>query len=220
MRERPILFSGPMVCAILAGDKTQTRRIVKPQPNMASLSSLGKSCFTPRGMLSLRGTTNEAMPNFGEWHYKPYAFSGDRLWVKETIVRHRSPGEHGPHAYYAADDKRVLSLGRDWKWRRDLLSSIHCPRALSRITLEVIDLRIERLQAISEEDAAAEGVPTHVVEHTYRKIYRDAGERRANRINLYRELWDSLNEKRAPWASNPWVWVVEFRRVEAAERAS
>lgn len=207
MTERPILFSGPMVRAILDGKKTVTRRIVKPQP----ATEQTRHAWMRPGVM---GWTSQPVPA-GEWHEVkcPYGEPGDRLWVKETIVRRRSKGQHGPHAYYVADDARVTAFDnkdRDtphkWPWQRDVLPSIHMPRRACRIVLDVVAVSVERLQDISEEDARAEGV----VPAPFCKAGRAAG---LEHVDAFESLWDDINGKTAPWASNPWVWRVAFRRV-------
>jgi hypothetical protein len=160
------------------------------------------------------------------WHTRtgdtigcPYGAPGDRLWVKETwaidaedVETARRRHEDvlldacpvGPYYRATASDFDESSL----RWR----PSIHMPRWASRISLEVTGVRVERLQAISEADAVAEGV------------HYELGEVKPDSPNAHRisfsTLWDELNAKRAPWSSNPWVWVIEFRRVEAQERAA
>jgi hypothetical protein len=195
VRERPILFSGPMVRAILEGRKHQTRRIVrvrKPTDHLVLASPYATSLC-------------------------PYGQPGDRLWVRETW---------GPCAggvvYRASEDGAACPDGGKWK------PSIFMPRWASRITLEVTDVRVERLQDISEEDIAAEGIPLKRSQLTGGLgVPGDwlADERglddsfRGDLINAksaWQLLWDSINADRASWASNPWVWVVEFKRTEAA----
>ncbi|TXH90322.1 MAG: hypothetical protein E6Q78_05105 [Rhodoferax sp.] len=132
MKEHPILFSAPMVRAILAGTKTQTRRVVKPTPEW-----IGKS-----GVLSFNGRVG--LPHA----ICPYGQPGDRLWVREAWNGY-GPFKDGMHYYYRATDQNPDST----KWK----PSIHMPRAASRITLEITGVRVERLQDISEADAKAEG---------------------------------------------------------------
>lgn len=191
MKERPILFSAPMVRALLDGRKTQTRRILKPQPQEGTEKVLNNPghVFSPWG-----STGRRLLPDQG-WEC-PYGVPGDRLWVKESIVRgYRNDMQM---SRYAADG--LPTEADAWPWQRNHLSSIHCPRRLSRILLEVNHVRVERLQYISEADAAAEGVdrirdlvPTS----------RDA----------YRHLWQDLNGA-GSWDANPWVWVVHFKRIQ------
>jgi hypothetical protein len=179
MKERPILFSGPMVRAILDGKKTQTRRVVKPQPVwVAEPNAPFKTTDAdPNGMINCQ-----------------YGYSGDRLWVRETFM----PMPHlNAKAFYRASDQLV---GGKWK------PSIHMPRKLSRIMLEITGIRVERLQDISESDAIAEGVNVHP-DHYGRprnSIYSP--------VQAYRDLWESINGPLS-WDANPWVWVIEFRRI-------
>lgn len=197
MKERPILFSAPMVRAILDGRKTQTRRVVRGQV----------------------GALDRGQPTIVGGPACPYGAPGDRLWVRETWAAIDERGEAvsrrtrhvdqncGDRLVYRADD-RVLTE----QWR----SPLFMPRWASRITLEVTTVRVERLQAITEEDACAEGVTQtdgrwwdgapHAVKGTPRAL--------PTAREAFADLWDAINGKRAPWSSNPWVWVVSFRRVE------
>ena len=136
MTERPILFSGPMVRAILEGRKTMTRRVIKLQPTGAA-------------DVQYRVAAAVTMPVSGRQQVCPYGRVGDHLWVRETWAPHAWPPT-GPSYQYAADDQYPAPE----RWR----PSIHMPRAASRITLEVLNVRVERLHDISEEDAKAEGV--------------------------------------------------------------
>lgn len=192
MAERPILFSAPMVQAILAGTKTQTRRVVK-----------GKYWFS------------DGRPDL-ELLRCPYGVPGDRLWVRETFwVEHDSDNfEMSPafdcginlaeddwaRVWYCATDHEPNGEGPndDWAQFYSKRPSIHMPRWASRITLEVTGMRVERVQDISEDDVYAEGV----------------GHGRVSPQLEFQELWDSINARRGfGWAVNPWVWCVEFRRL-------
>jgi hypothetical protein len=229
MKERPILFSGAMVRALLDGRKTQTRRIVKPQPDFETArNALGGDTSratvaydgTMGGIGLKRGTAiGYVFPNIHCPHGKP----GDRLWVRETWAQPTTL-DPGP-TVYRADYPACVPAGFEsvppaesitWK------PSIHMPRALSRITLEVTGVRVERLQSISEADAIAEGVDRLAPYSIYWRDYQthtfgpncddytclDAHE-------SYRSLWDSLNAARGyGWDVNPWVWVVEFKRIK------
>lgn len=213
-KERPILFSGAMVRAILAGTKTQTRRVVKPQPEeigfvrKCSVFPYCTGTNWPLAYYEKRGAC---------WHNSDklrchYGRPGEQLWVRETL--HQDP-EYG--LSYAADG-RGLVCPDDYCYRDDtsrIIPSIHMPRWASRITLEIVSVRVERLQDISEEDARAEGVavPTVNIPNPPRFNYGDP-------LGLHRDyfqtLWDSINGKRpdCAWRDNPWVWVIEFRRVK------
>ena len=212
MKERPILFSGPMVRAILAGTKTQTRRVYKPRElePYEIIDELDDGRAWPYWF----------DPNQGpEYHpvVCPYGAPGDRLWVREAFALHRIHDPTPP-----AKVKPSLLLGvayratgdaADGRWR----SSLHMPRWASRLTLEVTGVRVERLQAITEEDARAEGIEPRVTfGRTAPRIHVASTHREA-----FEALWDEINAPRGyGWDANPWVWVVEFRRVEAGEGAA
>jgi hypothetical protein len=189
-RERPILFSGPMVRAILDGRKTQTRRIIKPQP----VCEREGSYFLPKPC--------------------PYGRPGDRLWVRETwapVCTFDPSPETG--ALYRADPMYDGMEQFDWPWT----PSIHMPRWASRITLEITGVRVERLNEISNSDCISEGLepvgPEAVCEGDGTKVQvARYGDCTSTARHLFSALWDSINGA-GSWAANPWVWVVEFRRV-------
>lgn len=209
-KARPILFSAPMVRAILEGKKTQTRRIVKPQPD--NPETFGVSPVWGYGMhldgvFRLHAAFNEKGRRADRFLPCPYGTPGDWLWVKETFASERQeqvgtgavrwlhPDGDRCGARYRAD-VNPSSDGRRWK------PAIHMPRCLSRITLDVTAVRVERLQDISEEDAIAEGM--------------EPGDSLTAK-GWFRGLWDQINDKRAPWSSNPFVWVVSFERRPTGE---
>lgn len=181
MSERPILFSGPMVKAILEGRKTMTRRVVKPQPiDVVKNKGLENSWCAVR--------LNGAFPAVC-----PYGQVGDRLWVRETWYVENNDDYY---PYYKASEEHPEIFP---KWR----PSIFMPRWASRITLEITGVRVEKLQEITEEDAMKEGVN-----------WQDtAGLARFTAKKLFMTLWDSINGKKYPWASNPWVWVIAFKKL-------
>ena len=176
MSERPILFSGPMVRALLDGRKTQTRRVVKPQPD-AALGDLPGAAWNA-------GFVNVSCP---------YGAPGDTLWARETW----GPFEGG--FIYRADEGPNVKPD-DGRWH----PSIHMPRWASRLTLHIKSVRVERLQEISEADALAEGCTAKLAEEA-----PALDEARQD----FRELWESINGP-GSWDANPWVWVVEFKRVQ------
>ena len=180
MKEQPIIFSGSMVKAILDGRKTQTRRVIKPQPTMMD---------DDRRRLSVLSDC-------------PYR-SGDHLWVRETWICEGKdqPGQGLHYRANACEADEKWFKEENWKWR----SSIHMPRWASRLTIEVMKIRVERVQDITEEDAEAEGI--------IGDTGGDFGDREY--IIPFADLWDSLNAKRGySWKSNPLVWVIEFRKIE------
>ena len=200
MKERPILFSAPMVRAILDGRKTQTRRIVKPQPVQHPSPPCNPDYDIEwRGFILWlsKGEAAKCMPE-----YCPYGQPGDRLWVRETFYGIRDGGDGNPCVAYRVDCPPCFAP-KDAKWK----PSIFMPRWASRITLEITAVRVERLQAITEADAKAEGV----------KAWQSEGYRVAHNIFdgtklAYAELWNEINGP-GSWAANPWVWVIQFRRV-------
>lgn len=190
MKTRPILFSGPMVRALLAGTKTQTRRALRRQP--ASVPWLR----IPDGPDSVTADVG-----------CPFGGRGSRLWVKESIKCVSFCGTSLPSdeatSLFCADDTPAKADA--WPWKIPFLPSMFMPRALSRIMLEVTDVRVQRLQDISEEDALAEGVAA-------KTWGADAMAGQGARA-AYAELWDSINGEGA-WAANPWVWAISFKRVQ------
>ena len=197
MTERPILFSAPMVRAILNGNKTQTRRVVKGM----ALRWLRPDHFTPEFT---------ALPENG---LCPYGQPGDRLWVRETFQRFTDDGEilykADPAGFEAMNEyKRDECLEARWR------PSIHMPRRFSRISLEITAVRVERLQEISEADARAEGAMFHdggQIGHSgWRHDYSDV---HADARSSFARIWNNINGP-GSWDKNPWVWVIEFRRVE------
>lgn len=222
MRERPILFSGSMVRAILAGSKTQTRRVVKG----TALDWLQPDAFTSEFV---------ADPGNG---LCPYGVRGDRLWVREAFCyadvdpglhkdsepapwRPRNPNREDSTpwwCYYRATDTCIVNTSGCFcgphpsPWR----PSIHMPRWASRILLEVTSVRVERLQDITEEDAQAEGVSPMGFDGgpTDDCIFGCNYRNELHRCSFI-ELWESINGA-GSWGLNPWVWVVGFKRVEVS----
>ncbi len=199
MTDRPILFSAPMVRSLLAGTKTQTRRVAKHPlaQNLSYIVDIGKGWFgDEEGEVQIRC---------------PYGQPGDRLWVRETWAAPHGEDARPPRAiqcdqmriHYAASEDRGGLL-----WR----PSIHMPRWASRITLEVTGVRVERLQDISEADAMAEGVQCDsTIDHRSART-EDGKLLHSHAVDQYRALWESSNGP-GSWEANPWVWVVEFKGV-------
>jgi hypothetical protein len=179
MRERPILMSGPLVREILAGRKDVTRRPVK------RAEEYDLDGWPLRAVLSFGEEDAERIPC-------PYGAPGDRLWVRETHAHGRMNGGERQWVRYRATDEDSLPEGAHWT------PSIHLPRALARLVLDVLGVRVERLHEITEEDARREGVAD-----------------RAEFAAKWREIYDAES-----WDENPWVWRIEFRRVEAERSAA
>ena len=222
MKERPILFSAPMVQAILDGRKTQTRRVVKPQPT----EFVGGPGVTLRdGSPAPLVPLDDSVEPYGREIVCPYGQPGDRLAVRETFYarghwtkryseKKRREEWHfvdetmgtGKTYRYEADEKlprRKRELHEVGWWKRP---AIFMPRAASRITLEITSVRVERLQDISEADAQAEGVTDDG------SLVTDLdGKDRGGTIAAYATLWEVINGV-GSWDDNPWVWVVSFKR--------
>lgn len=200
MKERPILFSAPMIRAILAGAKTVTRRAIKPAPVHVT-PFIGRDDL-PTHEFGLHLHTDRVI----EKHVRcPYGKPGDRLWVREAI-RKMEPPDMPPHedgtpvvySQYVADEAWTVATA--WPWKRDRLPGMFMPRGLSRITLDVVSVRVERLHEVTEDEAKAEGVDvSRALDETHR--------------HGFESLWREINGA-ASWDANPWVWRIEFRRVE------
>lgn len=236
-KERPILFSSPMIRAILEGRKTQTRRVFRVPRGMRWYGGLGELEGEPGGDLC-------DDPGEGWYHISelecPFGKLGDRLWCKETFGRcPEAPGGIVYRADWTLEDEQ--SEIRDWRW----MSSLFMPKQASRITLEITEVRVERVQSISEEDAIAEGATRREIQ---RGAYRGNGwsmdwsrvgtlSRWASGrthdgpskmplteydVSLqtartaFGNLWDTINGKRpgCSWADNPFCWAISFRRID------
>lgn len=209
MKERPIIFSGDSVRAIIDGRKTQTRRPIKDVPRDAHTFCRvsdgwviwcgGRSCGD---QAEYDRFTAESYPEGGGIRC-PYGQPGDRLWVRETWAAHDTRALRRRYVHYRADDESAYETDGPW------ISPIHMPRWASRLLLEVTDVRVQQLQEISEQDAQAEGVePFRTIGSARDKQWYPEGFR-AN----FKLEWDQLNSKVATWSSNPWVWAISFRRV-------
>lgn len=203
-KERPIIFSDPMVRAILEGRKTQTRRVIKPQPYISKILwqlDTKKPIGDPPAT-SFRTNYEPALKEWLEMLPSPYGTTGDLLWVREAWWPETVSGMTNVYALYRADK----SEDRSGPWK----PSIHMPKWASRIWLEVVSVRIERVQNISEDDARAEGA-----EAAWQGMDGPEGPG-ISFVAGFHFMWDSINAKRGySWKSNPWVWVIEFKRVGA-----
>jgi hypothetical protein len=227
MKERPILFSAPMVRAILEGRKTQTRRIIKrplKHPGWTEYVYYGPSPNNPTCVPRAIECGPDYPDDDSDAVLCPYGSPGDRLWVRETwalnpirdfgIMKPRSPAD----CIYRAGYGTTPSV----QWT----PSIHMPRVASRITLEVTGVRVERLQEISNADARAEGIvqtwgdfggkPPQWAWDIYHLNGNAAGPHQYDNKSSsqnFQFLWESINGIES-WAANPWVWVVSFSRVQ------
>jgi len=204
MSEKPILFNGEMVQAILDGRKTQDRRVIKPQPDYSHLKAGVELEAHKCPQLGPVHIGRQEWGLYGKPYHPsdvpcyaydcPYGQPGDRLWVRETWGRYeKADGEIlylyitdcGPNAHVAGG------------WR----PSIHMPKAAARLWLRVIDIRVEQVQDICLDDIEAEGIPQDIFKQGI----------------AFRKHWDSINAKRGyGWNKNPFVWVVVFEREEIA----
>lgn len=226
MKEHPIIFSGEMVRAILEGRKTQTRWVIKPPPEI-KIRDIGEDCSEliwsdKKHCLNIGGgLSQEQLLRKIANDYCPYGKIGDRLWVREawwkappiTIKMLREGADTWSKVYYAVEEEE--SDLEKWGWRK--MPSIHMPRWASRLTLEIINISIERVQEINEKDAGEEGI--EIIKGMAGDFYRDYSHINARAfkspILSFCSLWNSINAKHGfGWDTNPWVWVIEFKRVE------
>ncbi|MBS0187945.1 MAG: hypothetical protein JSS51_07740 [Planctomycetes bacterium] len=244
MKERPILFSGPMVRAILEGRKTQTRRIVKAQGELEFLGGSGDPKTDPANWGWGPDDDGEYCslvknPFAGSWARCPYGVPGDRLWVKEkwrpvwheelfccvqyaADSSYRKPEIDTEERGFRFADMCDVSGDNAEPWH----SSLHMWREFSRLTLTIADVRVERLQDISEEDAIAEGIERFTKDDKVFKYWpTDPADRPIRGLEMtwqdmphdprvaFAALWNHVNGP-GSWEANPWVWVIEFKRAE------
>lgn len=217
MKEKPILFKAPMVRAILNGTKMQTRRIINPQPP-EHIDRLHGNALRKRFPYPLEDDNGnpcgKGFQDDNNQFYRPVGLAGDRLWVKETWKTYASldsvkPSNiaRGAGIEYAAGGTSLHGHqtlhGMSKKWR----SPLFMMDWMSRITLEIVKVRVERLQDISEEDAKAEGVQKITAGNYTFDLgnLRSCGDART----AYIDLWNHINGP-GSWDKNPWVWVIEF----------
>lgn len=222
MKEHPIIFSGDMIRAIAEGRKTQTRRVIKPQPRslINGWPTMPDKRKKPLQISVPSMTTGGAGIGFGShlaeiYPSKPmpsrYGTPGDHLWVRETwallplydCMRPSQLCPKGLDLFWKANGAQTRYYKTNpGRWR----SPIHMPHWASRYTLEILDVRVQQLQDISPDDAEAEGVPIRGC------AFPKGG---SIRIDAFAELWDSINGKKPglDWKSNPWVWALTFRLI-------
>lgn len=243
MKERPILFNDAMVRAILDGRKTQTRRVMKPQPAINKYNNRWFwACKLVRSMVYMDDEMSDRTPWEGfTASVCPYGQPGDRLWVRERCMAKELDDEeaidyavhHGDPEYpqfgldgvlYPADGQFIpiensiaaserwlkLSTYRSKRGSGLIVPSIHMPRWASRILLEITNVRVERVQDISEADALADGIEQ--VSNNRWKVYEPGyeGESALTAKSSFRSLWEFIHGPNA-WDRNDWVWVIEFK---------
>lgn len=252
IKERPIIFNGEMVRAILDGRKTQTRRVIKEiKEPWAMNDPITAVRFGTKWMFSKCIHTDDVPALDVKC---PYGQPGDRLWVRETWGYHGTSSCGDDHKvlvrYRSNDEKKEIyfdsyeamgeavpkqnikhpdgfndleywqrgqihsDLLSEWWSQKKTIPSIHMPRWASRISLEVTGVRMERVQEIREEDAFAESLRLPPIESTVSHGGREMIDVDGWWKGKFKKLWDSINGKKHPWDSNPWVWVIEFRRIE------
>ncbi len=220
MNEKPILFNAEMVNAILSGRKTQTRRIMKVQPSehfhpqdIKGAMDFTAHWYTP-GVIDKDGYLQPARKDvFGvadedEGYTCPLGAIGDQLWVRETFATGLCT--ESTLAYRATHKTEDLEEG--WGETIKWTPSIHMPRWASRINLLITGVRVERLRDISEQDAMAEGVSVVETPASLKNFGETFGLTHCPKISAFANLWQSIY---GSWGDNPWVWVIEFERMEA-----
>ena len=191
MKEYPILYTTENVKAILEGRKTQTRRVIKPQPYFENTH------FGTRTHLAWITSSFRTLEEIAQ--YCPYGQVGDRLWLRETFCQVCYKKDNVKDVCYKEDldvEHMACKLVK-------FTPSIHMFRWASRITLEITEIRVQRVQEISDEDVVAEG---------FEKVFPVAGY--MSRRLWYKNLWDSINGKKYPWSTNPWVWAITFKETK------
>ncbi|MEX0141996.1 hypothetical protein MRBLMS1_002836 [Massilia sp. LMS1-1-1.1] len=226
MRDHPIIFTGPMVRALLDGSKTQTRRVMKPQPQMVTNKHIEPWQGDPAALLSLLADSGRKCP-----HGQP----GDRIWVRETFFAYgrwvtRYSQKKGRDEWHFLD--MTAKCDRAYQYDADSPDvpletrrggalpgwfkrpAIFMPRAACRMLLEIVSVRVERLQNISDADIVAEGIDMEALAESqdrYDIVCKGSGASgRATERSAWRDLWESTG---GDWDSNPWLWVIEFKRV-------
>lgn len=211
----PMMFTGPMVRAVLERRKTKTRRVVKPQPPAGCEYTINgaqtHACCHTSGPIDARSLWVPPVATSSDHRVRcPYGGPGDRLWVRETFAWCNHEGlqpadEVLTHVLFRADGEArdVDSL----RWT----PSIHMPRQISRISLAVTSVAVERLQAITEEDARAEGAPA--------RLHAGDTDGFLQHRHGFMSLWQNINGRRpgCAWADNPWVWVIGFGLLEVRD---
>ncbi|EOD6304326.1 hypothetical protein ACJZSO_002840 [Proteus mirabilis] len=202
MKERGIIFNSEMVRAILYGRKTQTRRIMKPQPKTNENGDIWWPSNICQSMINIKEMMQD---NEGVWAgiagiSCPHGDVGDHLWVRETFKA--GVCTESTIAYKATHKPSDLEEGwyEEIKWT----PSIHMPRWASRITLEIVDVHVERLKDAGDTEFKAEGYP----------LDRELTGGSMDPFCWFRNLWDSVSPTNFKYANNPWVWVIEFKKVE------
>jgi hypothetical protein len=230
VRDRSLIFSADSVRAILDGRKTQTRRVITPQPaHVQRHEWRGRVLYDAEHRLWWwKEHSFENLIDFTDERRRlarlsPFGSPGDHLWVREVWMpvdlSYRAPASYAVKRDRAGK-KHAVIYRADSDAHVDWNSPIHMPRWASRITLEIVGVRVERVQDITPEDCQQEGVTVprcdcECCSHSSKVCTAD----QSAYLEAFRELWDSINGKKHPWASNPFVWVISFRKLNAASAA-
>lgn len=202
MKEHPIIFDATSVLAISRGEKTQTRRVMKLQPKDGDNPKISEDLYNGCVVAQWAG---ESEFDYFDCHC-PQGQAGDHLWVREAFAVGAWGPDHNPEpeTVYRADRDKLPACAKSWR------SPIYMPRRLSRLTLRIESIRIERIQQTKFKDVLREGV-THVDEQKMRASFTGAAYQR----EWLKARWDGINAKRGfPFESNPWVWAIHFRVVK------
>ncbi|EIX9726618.1 hypothetical protein [Klebsiella pneumoniae] len=202
MKERGMIFNAEMVRAILDGRKTQTRRIMAPQP----ADDIERCIFPNPEAIGWKSSLRHKHGSTTA-HFCHYGKPGDRIWVRETW------NKYGGLLTYRADHDWIDDMRKETVCTAKWVPSIHMPRWASRILLEITDVRVERLNAISEEDARAEGIIDGGCLNCGEPEPCGCANPEPDAADAFAYLWQSIYGQES-WNANPWVWVIEFKRVE------
>lgn len=231
VKESPLFFNAPMVRAVLDGRKSQTRRVMTPQPSERP-GSEGKHWWPAKTFQSMLTVEDCALPGYEGMAADacPLGGRGDRLWVREATEIDEQTSNPVALSRYSADRAPVLLSGcgdvgstgtiAHWDYSRRTRPSIHMPRWACRLVLEIVNVRLERLQALTEVDAVAEGVGIVTdrlkASAAYGMYYCQMPDGKVHfsdsAVELFRRFWIMMDGAES-WDGNPWVWVLEFKRL-------
>ncbi len=225
-KSRPIIFNSEMVNAILENRKTMTRRVIKPQP-LHDYSVIAKykwhSCpkIANKMRWVVRDNNHLVIADKSSEYFKPPYEIGMKLWVRETCSIVRKPNINYPsydwrregNCSYKADEKKAVGMYGVIKWK----SPIYMPKWASRLTLEITDIKVERLQDISEEDALAEGIIQLDSKLGFMDVRKTEGSIMPSAKDAFMLLWQSIKGSQS-WSSNPFVWILEFKKEVSDEK--
>lgn len=205
MKETPIIFSSNMVEALLKGQKTQTRRIIKKQPDKDKHSFISQSTVLDASNRITWTYSDENSINCLEVKF-PYGKIGDFLWVKETFLNLNKIDESPNYIYKAGNITLDMFGGKKWK------SALFMPKSAARIWLRITNVQVKRLIDISKDDAIAEGIERDHILHWWKNYLDKPLPGTSDPIESFKTLWQSIYSEES-WNDNPLVWVIEFERI-------